>query len=300
VWVLMIASTFSLWRSGISPRSAGCQPAFLCGMTTRKHVGSLRPGYAWICCAEALGDSAESPRQPLKTEGKPERPELCLNTKPMKIASLNVGLPREVIWHRESVTTGIFKQTVEGRVALRKLNLDGDRQADLAVHGGEFKAVYAYPLEHYDYWKRELPEADLPMGAFGENFTTSGMDEKSVHLGDRFSVGTAEVIVTQPRLPCYKLGIRFQSDDMVKRFLASGRMGFYFAVTREGEVGAGDEIRLIAADSNAVPVTEIARLYIAKSYGTGDLAALQRALRVNALPADWKVYFRDRLAQMGA
>jgi MOSC domain-containing protein YiiM len=218
----------------------------------------------------------------------------------MKLISLNVGPPREVLWHGRIVTTGIYKQPVEGRIALRKLNLDGDRQADLTVHGGEFKAVYCYPLEHYDYWKRELPGVDLPMGVFGENFTTEGLLENSVHLGDRFSVGSSEVIVTQPRLPCYKLGVKFGSDDMVRRFLASGRMGFYFAVTREGEVSAGDEIRSIARDANAVPVTEITRLYIAKEFDAQDVASLQRALQVPALPEDWKVYFRERLAQMGA
>lgn len=213
----------------------------------------------------------------------------------MKLVSLNVGLPREVLWHGRIVTTGIYKQPVEGRVALRKLNLDGDRQADLTVHGGEFKAVYCYPLEHYKYWKRELPGVDLPMGVFGENFTTEGLLESSVHLGNRFSVGSAEVIVTQPRLPCYKLGVKFQSDDMVRRFLASGRMGFYFAVTHEGEVGAGDDIRSIARDANAVPVTEITRLYFAERYDTQDVATLQRALQVAALPGDWKDYFRERL-----
>ena len=134
----------------------------------------------------------------------------------MKIVSVNTGLPREVMWHGRPVTTAIFKEPVAGRVALRKLNLDGDRQADLTVHGGEQKAVYCYPAEHYDYWKRELPGRDLPMAIFGENFTTDGLLESSVQLGDRFSVGSAEVVVTQPRLPCYKLGVRFQSDDMVK------------------------------------------------------------------------------------
>src|ERR1700689_1833590 len=209
----------------------------------------------------------------------------------MKIVSVNTGLPRDVMYHGMRVTTAIYKKPVAGRVALRKLNLDGDRQADLTVHGGEFKAVYCYPLEHYDYWKRELPGADLPMGVFGENFTTEGLLERSVHLGDRFSVGSAEVIVTQPRLPCYKLGVKFQSDDMVRRFLASGRMGFYFAVTREGEVGAGDEISLLARDANAVPVTEITRLYIANEFDARDVASLQRALQVPALPEDWKHHF---------
>jgi MOSC domain-containing protein YiiM len=135
----------------------------------------------------------------------------------------------------------------------------------------------------------------LPMGMFGENFTTDGLSEDSVHLGDRFSVGSAEVVVTQPRLPCYKLGVRFQSDDMVRRFLASGRTGFYLAVVREGEVGAGDEIKLISRDENAVVVSEITRLYLAKRYGEDDVASLRRALRVATLPESWKEYLRERL-----
>jgi MOSC domain-containing protein YiiM len=213
----------------------------------------------------------------------------------MKVVSVSVGMPREVIWHGQSVTTGIFKKAVDGRVSLRTLNLDGDRQADLTVHGGKDKAVYCYPVEHYEYWKKELPGRELPMGAFGENFTTEGLSEDSVHLGDRFSVGSAEVVVTQPRLPCYKLGVRFQSDDMVRRFLASGRTGFYLAVSREGEVGAGDPIKVISRDENEVPVSEITRLYIAKSYSDDDAESLERVLRVAALPESWKAYFRDRL-----
>jgi MOSC domain-containing protein YiiM len=212
----------------------------------------------------------------------------------MKLVSVNVGLPREVMWHGRTVTTGIYKQPIEGRVALHKLDLDGDGQADLTVHGGEHKAVYCYPAEHYDYWKKELPGRDLPMGMFGENFTTEGLLE-DVHLGDRFSVGSAEVMVTQPRLPCYKLGVRFQSDDRVKRFLASGRSGFYCAVAREGQVGAGDEIKVIAREANAVPVSAITHLYIARRYADDDVALVQRALRVAALPESWKGYFRERL-----
>jgi MOSC domain-containing protein YiiM len=194
------------------------------------------------------------------------------------------------------VTTGIFKEAVQGRVFLRKLDLDGDRQADLSVHGGEYKAVYCYPLEHYTYWKQELPGCDLTMGNFGENFTTEGLLEESVHVGDRFSIGSAEVVVTQPRLPCYKLGIRFQSDAMVKRFLSSKRSGFYLAVIREGEVGAGDEIKDISLDSNAVSISEINRLYRAKNYTNADIDVLRRALRVPAFPENWKEDFRDRLA----
>ena len=216
----------------------------------------------------------------------------------MEIVSLNVGLPREVLWHGRSVTTGIYKEPVNGRVALRRLNLDGDRQADLTVHGGEYKAVYCYPVEHYDYWKKELPGRELPMGIFGENFTVHGLLEEEAHLGDRFSVGSAEVVVTQPRLPCYKLGVRFGSDDMVKRFLVSGRGGFYLAVNREGEVGAGDEIKVISRGANAVPVSEITRLYVLKRWGTEELASLRRAMQVAALLKDWKAYFSERMQKM--
>jgi len=217
----------------------------------------------------------------------------------MKLVSVNVGLPREVTWHGHRVITAIYKQPVEGRVALRKLNLDGDRQADLSVHGGEDKAVYCYPIEHYDYWKQELSDTKLlPTGMFGENFITKGLLEDSVHLGDHFSIGSAEVVVAQPRLPCYKLGIRFQSDDMVKRFLFSGRTGFYFAVIREGEVGVGDEIKVTSRDPNAVPVSEITRLYIEKRYGEEDVKSVRSALQVAALPESWKEYFRERLQKI--
>jgi MOSC domain-containing protein YiiM len=203
----------------------------------------------------------------------------------MQLVSLNTGLPREVNWHGAVVTTGISKQPVKGRVALRKLNLDGDRQADLTVHGGEFKAVYCYPLVHYDYWKRELPGRDLPMAIFGENFTADGLLENSVHLGDRFSVGSAEVVVTQPRLPCFKLNLKFGRDDMVKRFLASHFTGFYFRVLREGEVGAGDEIVPVHLDENHVSVRDIVGLYL----GENDSQELrERALRVEYLAKVWR------------
>src|SRR6185295_12623664 len=146
---------------------------------------------------------------------------------PVRLESVQVGLPREVAWHGKAVLTGIFKQPVAGPVLVRALNLEGDVQADLAVHGGADKAVYAYPAEHYELWRRELPDLDLPWGAFGENLTTSGLDEDSVCLGDRFRIGGAELVVTQPRLPCYKLEVRFGRDGMVRRFLESRRTGFY-------------------------------------------------------------------------
>ncbi len=222
----------------------------------------------------------------------------------MKLVSVNTGMPREVNWHGRIVTTGIFKEPVKGRLALRKLNLDGDQQADLSVHGGQHKAVYGYALAHYHYWKGELPGRELPMGMFGENFTiddaSPGLLEESVHLGDRFSVGTAEVVVTQPRLPCYKLGVKFGSDDMVKRFLASGRTGFYLSVVQEGEVGAGDEMKVVARKANAVAVGEITRLYVAKRFGEAEIRVVRQALRVPELPESWKEYFRERMRQAGA
>lgn len=213
----------------------------------------------------------------------------------MKIVSLNVGLPREVSWRGRAVTTGIFKTPTSTRIRLRKLNLDGDRQADLTVHGGEHKAVYCYPVEHYPYWKKKLPERDLPLGAFGENFTTEGLLEGDLHLGDRFAINDAEVIVTQPRLPCYKLGIRFQSDDMVKKFLASRRIGFYVAVTREGEVAAGDEIIAVSSNANGVSIADFLRLFLAKQFTAADAAMIHQLFDLPSVPDDWKSYFHDRL-----
>lgn len=213
----------------------------------------------------------------------------------MKIISLNVGLPRLTLRNDEPVSTGIFKEPVSGRVMLRTLNLDGDRQADLSVHGGIHKAVYVYPSEHYEFWKRELPDTILPWGMFGENFTTAGLFETEINIGDRFRIGSAEVMVTQPRMPCYKLGIRFGRDDIIKRFLASERSGFYLAVVKEGEVGAGDEFELLEKDGNNVRVRDITRLYTSEKHNA-DL--LLRAIAVEALPESWREYFRERLAKL--
>ena len=245
--------------------------------------------------ARRFGQSAE--RVKALSAPTPMLPSGTKKSKPiaMKLISVNCGLPRQLDWHGKVVTTAIYKTPVKGRVALRTLNLDADRQADLTVHGGEAKAVYCYPLAHYAYWKEQLPDREFPLGVFGENFTADGLTEDSVHLGDRFSVGSAEVVVTQPRLPCYKLGVRFESDEMVKRFLVSRRTGFYFAVVREGEVGSGDEIRLVGLESNAVPVSEITRLYVAKKFSKQDFDVFRRISSVEALPERWKEYLAERL-----
>jgi MOSC domain-containing protein YiiM len=196
------------------------------------------------------------------------------------------------MWRGEPVSTGIFKEPVEGRVTLHALNLDGDRQADLTVHGGPAKAVYAYPSEHYPFWRGELPGVELPWGMFGENFTTEGLLETAVNVGDRFRVGTAELQVTQPRMPCYKLGVKFGRADMLKRFLASGRTGFYFAVLREGEVGAGDDVELIARDPRGVTVADVVRLYVRDR---DDVETMRRAVAVEALPQGWRDEFLERI-----
>lgn len=210
----------------------------------------------------------------------------------MKIISLNVGRPRIVMWKGEPVSTGIFKEPVAGSVHLRTLNLDGDRQADLSVHGGPGKAVYVYPVEHYDYWKKELPEMPLPLGMFGENFSTEGLLESTLNIGDRFQIGSAEVTVTQPRMPCYKLGVRFGRMDILRRLLASGRTGFYFSVTREGEVAAGDSFTSLERDEHRIKVADITRLY---ALDKDDLATMRRAIEVEALPQGWRDYFLQRM-----
>lgn len=210
----------------------------------------------------------------------------------MKLISVNVGRPRLVMSRGRTVSTGIFKEPVGGRIFLRELNLDGDRQADLTVHGGTSKAVYVYPAEHYQYWQEQLPGMNLPWGMFGENFTTEGFDELGVRIGDRFRIGSAEVMVTEPRMPCYKLGIKFGRADIIKRFLASGRTGFYFAVTQEGEVGAGDPVEMVARDEHNITVADITRLYV---HDKVNLETMRRALEVKALPESWQGYFRQRL-----
>jgi MOSC domain-containing protein YiiM len=214
----------------------------------------------------------------------------------MKIVSLNVGLPREALWHGQVVVTGIFKSPTTARIRLRKLNLDGDRQADLTVHGGEHKAVYCYPIEHYAYWRDKLPGRELPLGSFGENLTTEGLLERDVHLGDRFAINDAEVVVTQPRLPCYKLGVRFQSDDMVKKFLASRRIGFYLAVTQEGSVAAGDEMIPVAQNASKISISDFLRLFLSKSFSDADRVSIQELYTLPSVPNDWKQYFYDRVS----
>ena len=210
----------------------------------------------------------------------------------MRLMSLNVARPRLALYRDQTVSTGIFKQPVFGPVRLRSLNLDGDRQADLAVHGGRFKAVYAYPSEHYDFWREQLPGTQLPLGMFGENFTTEGLFERDLHIGDRLQIGTAAIVVRQPRIPCYKLALKFHRNDILERFLRSGRSGFYFSVEQEGVVEAGNSLEFLSREPQAITISEINVLFAEDQY---DRTLMERALATPALPEDWRDYLRKRL-----
>jgi MOSC domain-containing protein YiiM len=210
----------------------------------------------------------------------------------MKLISVNVGLPREIAVGGKIVRTSIWKTPIQSRVHVSTLNLDGDQQSDLSVHGGVDKAVYVYPSEHYSYWRTQLPDVELLWGAFGENFTSEGILEDQTKIGDRIRVGSAEFMVTQPRMPCFKLGIRFNRRDMVKRFLQSERSGFYLAVIREGDVENGDAIEFTEKQETGVTITDIVNLY---SVDSQNQALLRHATELAALPQSWKDYFRKRL-----
>jgi MOSC domain-containing protein YiiM len=215
----------------------------------------------------------------------------------MKVVSVNVGLPQWVEANGEPVLTGIFKEPVAGKVRVNELNLAGDAQADLTVHGGPYKSVYAYTVEHYDLWRAELPEMDLPLGMFGENLPVTNMPETEVFIGDRLRIGTAEFAVTQPRLPCYKLAIRFGplgGRDILRRFMKSRRSGFYLTVLKTGELGADDEVEIIGRDENKVSIDDLVRI---SSAAKKDTEVMRRALNIEYLPENWKAEFRERLSR---
>jgi MOSC domain-containing protein YiiM len=213
----------------------------------------------------------------------------------MKIVSLNVGMPRKVPYMNREITTGIFKSPVPGPLVLRRLNLDGDHQADLENHGGRNKAVYAYPSEHYEFWRREFPDMELPWAMFGENLTTEGLSEENACIGDHFRIGEAVVKVTQPRIPCYKLGIRFGRPDIVKRFLASRRSGIYFAVVEEGLVNTGDAIERVREDENRISIADVNRAYVS---ARDNLPLARRIVSLELLPRGLHDEFVEELASL--
>src|SRR2546423_10809570 len=203
----------------------------------------------------------------------------------VKLISLNVARPHLMVYKGATINTGIFKKPITGRIRLRTLNLDGDRQADLSVHGGPNKAVYGYPSEHYLFWREELPGMNLPWGMFGENFTTTGLAEDKLYVGDRFQIGSAVVMVRQPRTPCYKLAAKFQRDDILERLLLSGRSGFYFSVEQEGSVEAGDDFELLESNHEGITISDVNRLIAFDRY---DRDLLHKAVSMSALPEHWR------------
>jgi MOSC domain-containing protein YiiM len=213
----------------------------------------------------------------------------------MKLISVNVSQPQTVMYNGQPVATGIFKQPVPGgaRVRVRRLNVDGDQQADLSVHGGVDKAVYVYPLDHYATWAQELGRSDLTFGQFGENLTVEGMLEEAVHIGDRFRIGDAVLEVTQPRVPCYKLAIKMGSPKFPKRFLASYRSGYYLRVLEEGAVGAGDAIERIGTDPDQMTIQQAVRLAF---FDQDDVTLLEKAIGLPGLSQDWRRMFQEQLA----
>jgi MOSC domain-containing protein YiiM len=210
----------------------------------------------------------------------------------MKLVSLNTGLPRSIAVDGRTVRTSIWKTPRDGRVHVATLNIDGDEQSDLTVHGGPYKAAYCYPSEHYEFWRGELGPIDLPWGIFGENLTTEGLLETDVRIGDRLRIGTAEFIVTQPRQPCFKLGIRFGRADMIQRFIASGRPGFYLAVIREGALARDDRVDYTERAAASMTVAEIFAL---RTDHEGTLEAFSRAAALPDLAPGWQDHFRKRL-----
>lgn len=216
----------------------------------------------------------------------------------MKVISVNVGLPRQISYENRQVVTSIFKEPIEGRVKVTTFNLNGDAQADLSVHGGADKAVYSYSEEHYKYWKEVYPTIDMPFGMFGENLTTQGLNEDMVNIGDQYQIGTARLVVTQPRMPCYKLGIKFGRMDILKKFVNSQRPGIYYKVLKEGELGVGDNIKLIYRDKNNVTINDIVRLYINDHNDEENISKMRRATKLGFLPEPWRIYFDQKIARL--
>ena len=214
----------------------------------------------------------------------------------MRLLSVNVGRPRPVEWNGGVVMTSIWKHAVDGPVRAARTNLAGDEQSDLSVHGGPEKAVYAYPSEHYASWSDELRVVDLPWGAFGENLTTEGLSETEVRVGDRLQIGTAEFLVTQPRLPCFKLALRLDRADIIQRFVRRNRPGFYLAVAREGVVQAGDRIQVVSGSPNSVTVADVAAL---RNGLVDDEGLMRRAIEAPGLSEGWRAHFRARLGGGG-
>ena len=212
----------------------------------------------------------------------------------MKLLSVNVSLPKEIESKGKTVRTGIFKEPVQGRVKVKSLNIEGDGQADLVGHGGEFRAVYVYSFDNYAYWEHELDRSDFKFGQFGENFTVEGMLDENVHVGDRFRIGSGLFEVTQPRVPCYKLAIKMGIEGFYSQILESGRLGFYFRVLEEGEVGVGDTIERIKLDPVGLNIVEANKLMY---FDKDNLDGAKKSLAIEAFSPGWKATFEGRISK---
>src|SRR5258708_1715900 len=211
-----------------------------------------------------------------------------------RLLSVNVGLPRDIAWHGETVRTAVWKEAVQGRRMVRRLNIDGDGQGDLAGHGGEHRAVFVYQMDSYHYWERQLGRNDFVFGQFGENFTVEGLSDEEVCIGDQYRIGSALFEVTQPRVTCYRVGIRMNDPQMPALLVSHKKPGFYLRVLQEGEVEAGDEIVKVADGPQRMTVTEIdGMLYL----GRHSREQLERALRLPALSPGWQTSFQALLEQ---
>src|SRR5499427_6211856 len=211
-----------------------------------------------------------------------------------RLLSVNIGLPRDIAWRGRTVHTAVWKEPVEGRRMARRLNIDGDGQGDLGGHGGEQRAVFVYQIESYRYWEDRLGRSDLTYGQFGENFTIEGMADKEVCIGDRYNIGQASFEVTQPRVTCYRVGIRMNEPQMAALLTSSGKPGFYFRVLQEGEIEAGDEIVKVGDGPERMTVAEINALLYLPGHSRQQL---ERALRIPALTAGWRGSFQALLQQ---
>lgn len=216
----------------------------------------------------------------------------------MLVRSVNVSLPRQVQHKRKNVSTGIFKRPVSGRIAVQALNLDGDQQADLIHHGGEHKAVYGFAAEHYPFWERRLALPPLPFGQFGENLTVEGLDERQLCIGDRLQVGQCLLEITQPRVPCFKLGLAFEREDLPGLFVDNAATGIYFRVIQTGTVAAGDTVHLAEPHPARLSVQRLFRAYFDKTM-PDDVKnmILQQALGIHALSQEWRDKVEQRLNQ---
>ena len=210
----------------------------------------------------------------------------------MNIHSIQIGKAKDVFYMGQDIRTGIYKKQTDGPVRVTKLKLEGDEQADLRVHGGVDKAVYAYPLEHYEWWKTEKPEKEFGPGMFGENLTVTGMEESRVYIGDVYRINDVELMVTSPRMPCNKLAMKMGDPMFIKDFMQANRSGFYFRVLQEGVINPGDAIEKLSEDGHKLSISEVVSLYGIEK-GNKDL--MQKAIASPSLPEDWKAYFRDRL-----